>query len=117
LRFTPTKTFPVERFQRESAPISTAPAGGSAAALPDTDDKRQALNAWIREQSPADPVVDFDAAVRDPADPSRINPIYDGFICISISRATRRWATPSRLGSSTILRDLEPVSGRFNGVR
>jgi len=24
LRFTPTKTFPVERFQRESAPISTA---------------------------------------------------------------------------------------------
>jgi lysophospholipase L1-like esterase len=54
------------------------PAGGNAAALPDTDDKRQAINAWIREQSPADAVVDFDAAVRDPADPSRINPIYDG---------------------------------------
>ena len=54
------------------------PAGGSAAALPDTEAKRQAINAWIREQSPADAVIDFDAAVRDPADPSRINPDYDG---------------------------------------
>jgi lysophospholipase L1-like esterase len=54
------------------------PAGGNAAALPDTEDKRQSINAWIREQSPADAVVDFDAAVRDPADPSRIDPAYDG---------------------------------------
>ncbi len=54
------------------------PAGGNSAALPDTDDKRQAINAWIRQESPADAVVDFDAAVRDPADPSRINPTYDG---------------------------------------
>jgi lysophospholipase L1-like esterase len=54
------------------------PVGGSSAAVPDTDDKRQAVNAWIREESPADAVIDFDAAVRDPADPSRINPTYDG---------------------------------------
>jgi lysophospholipase L1-like esterase len=54
------------------------PAGGSPAAPPDTEDKRQAINAWIREQSPADAVIDFDAAVRDPADPSRINSTYDG---------------------------------------
>jgi lysophospholipase L1-like esterase len=37
-----------------------------------------ALNAWIREESPADAVIDFDAAVHDPADPSRINPTFDG---------------------------------------
>ena len=54
------------------------PAGGSEGALPDTEAKRQAINTWIREESPADGVIDFDAAVRDPADPSRIDPDYDG---------------------------------------
>lgn len=54
------------------------PAGGSSAIQPDGEAKRQALNAWIREQSPADAVVDFDAAVRDPADPARIDPAFDG---------------------------------------
>jgi lysophospholipase L1-like esterase len=54
------------------------PAGGSSAAQPDTYDKLQAINAWIRQESPADAVIDFDAAVRDPADPSRIDPTYDG---------------------------------------
>src|ERR1700687_3584171 len=52
--------------------------GALAGAPPDTEAKRQAINTWIREQSPADAVIDFDAAVRDPADPSRINPDYDG---------------------------------------
>lgn len=54
------------------------PAGGNSAAPPGSEAVRQAANAWIREDSPADGVVDFDAAVRDPADPSRINPAYDG---------------------------------------
>jgi lysophospholipase L1-like esterase len=39
---------------------------------------RQQINDWIRTQKAADGVVDFDAAVRDPSDPSRINPAYDG---------------------------------------
>ena len=54
------------------------PVGGLADAPPDTDAKRQSINTWIREQSPADAVIDFDAAVRDPADPSRIAPYFDG---------------------------------------
>lgn len=54
------------------------PAGGSSAAPPGSDAVRRAVNSWIRQESPADGVVDFDAAVRDPADPSRINPAYDG---------------------------------------
>lgn len=54
------------------------PAGGNSSAPPGFDDARQAVNTWIRQESPADGVVDFDAAVRDPADPSRINPAYDG---------------------------------------
>jgi lysophospholipase L1-like esterase len=39
---------------------------------------RQQINDWIRTQKVADGVVDFDAAVRDPSDPSRIDPAYDG---------------------------------------
>ena len=39
---------------------------------------RQRVNQWIRKQKLADGVIDFDKAVRDPADPSRINPAYDG---------------------------------------
>jgi lysophospholipase L1-like esterase len=54
------------------------PVGGFEGVAPDTEAKRQAANAWIREGSAADGVIDFDAAVRDPADPSRINPVFDG---------------------------------------
>ncbi|MCX6395444.1 MAG: GDSL-type esterase/lipase family protein [Propionibacteriales bacterium] len=39
---------------------------------------RVAVNAWIRSQRLSDGVVDFDAAVRDPARPTRILPAYDG---------------------------------------
>jgi lysophospholipase L1-like esterase len=54
------------------------PAGGNTSAPAGFDAVRQAVNSWIRQESPADGVVDFDAAVRDPADPTRINPAYDG---------------------------------------
>jgi lysophospholipase L1-like esterase len=38
---------------------------------------RQAANAWIRGSGVFDEVVDFDAAVRDPADPRQLAPAYD----------------------------------------
>ncbi|MCW3845109.1 SGNH/GDSL hydrolase family protein [Micromonospora yasonensis] len=38
---------------------------------------RQAVNEFIRTSDDFDAVVDFDAAVRDSADPQRINPSYD----------------------------------------
>lgn len=38
---------------------------------------RQAVNTWIRTSHQFDAVLDFDAAVRDPANPGQINPIYD----------------------------------------
>jgi lysophospholipase L1-like esterase len=38
---------------------------------------RQAVNQWIRHGRAFDAVVDFDAAVRDPAMPRRILPAYD----------------------------------------
>jgi lysophospholipase L1-like esterase len=38
---------------------------------------RQNVNAFIRTGSGFDAVVDFDAVIRDPADPQRIRPDYD----------------------------------------
>lgn len=55
------------------------PAGGALEGYgtAETDQRRRAVNAWIRTRSGADDVVDFDAAVRDPADPSRLRAAYD----------------------------------------
>jgi lysophospholipase L1-like esterase len=39
--------------------------------------QRQAVNAWIRTSGVFDAVVDFDAALRDPREPARLNPAYD----------------------------------------
>lgn len=39
--------------------------------------KRQAVNAWIRGSGEFDAVIDFDKAIRDPAQPSRMLPAYD----------------------------------------
>ena len=41
------------------------------------DQLRQQVNAWIRSQHLSDGVIDFDAAIRDPSDASRIYPPYD----------------------------------------
>jgi lysophospholipase L1-like esterase len=38
---------------------------------------RTAVNDWIRTQTLGDGVVDFDAAIRDPSDPSRMLPAFD----------------------------------------
>ena len=39
--------------------------------------KRQAVNEWIRTSGAYDAVLDFDAALRDPNDPTRALPEYD----------------------------------------
>ncbi len=38
---------------------------------------RQAVNRWIRISGAFDGVIDFDQALRDPADPLRLRPAYD----------------------------------------
>jgi lysophospholipase L1-like esterase len=37
---------------------------------------REQVNAWIRSQHLADGVIDFDAALRDPKNPTVLNPLY-----------------------------------------
>lgn len=41
------------------------------------EQKRQDVNRWIRESGAFDAVVDFDAALRDPARPARLQAAYD----------------------------------------
>ena len=38
---------------------------------------REAVNQWIRTSGAFDGVIDFDKVMRDPADPLRLNPLYD----------------------------------------
>ena len=44
---------------------------------PENEAKRQAVNRWIRTGGAFDGVIDFEAAVRDPANPARTLPAYD----------------------------------------
>jgi lysophospholipase L1-like esterase len=41
------------------------------------ESKRQAANHWIKESGAFDGVIDFDAALRDPANLSALTPTYD----------------------------------------
>lgn len=53
------------------------PYEGAQYFTPDGEADRQRINDWIRTGGAFDAVVDFDAAVRDPAQPSRLDPRYD----------------------------------------
>lgn len=44
---------------------------------PAMEQVRQATNSWIRTSGEFDAVLDFDALLRDPAYPQRLNPSYD----------------------------------------
>jgi len=45
---------------------------------PQSEVRREQVNAWIRGQHLADGVVDFDTALRDPSNPGVLNPRYSG---------------------------------------
>jgi lysophospholipase L1-like esterase len=53
------------------------PFEGAAYWTPEGEAKRQALNQWIRTSKQYDGVIDFDAIVRDPQQPTRFLPQYD----------------------------------------
>jgi len=44
---------------------------------PDKEPVREAVNDWIRHAGKFDAVIDFDKAIRDPAQPHRMLPAYD----------------------------------------
>jgi lysophospholipase L1-like esterase len=53
------------------------PATGDPSWTPVREATRQAVNQYARTTRDADGVVDLDLALRDPADPSRLNPAFD----------------------------------------
>ncbi|HLX83168.1 MAG TPA: SGNH/GDSL hydrolase family protein [Terriglobales bacterium] len=53
------------------------PYQGFGAWTPQGETKRVAVNQWIRTSGAFDGVIDFDAALRDPATPARMAPKYD----------------------------------------
>lgn len=53
------------------------PYGGAGYYSAEGERDRQAVNFWIRTSGEFDAVIDFDAAVRDPRDRSRIRPQFD----------------------------------------
>lgn len=52
-------------------------AGARWYSTPEIESDRQLINAWIREGAPCDRVLDFDAALRDPARPTLLLPAFD----------------------------------------
>jgi lysophospholipase L1-like esterase len=52
--------------------------GFSAYFTPEAEADRRRVNDWIRTSGVFDAVIDFDAATRDPASPSRLAPAVDG---------------------------------------
>lgn len=58
-------------------PASNAVFDGTLLA-PNSETNREQVNAWIRSQQLADGIVDFDRALRDPSDPSVMDPAYAG---------------------------------------
>jgi lysophospholipase L1-like esterase len=65
----------LEIFGGTLTPFVGATYGGYG--TPEGEAKRQAVNRWIRTSGAFDAVIDFDAAVRDPRRPERLNPRYD----------------------------------------
>ena len=53
------------------------PYEGTQGWAPESEKMRLGLNEWIRTSKAYDAVIDFDAAIRDPQQPSRINPKFD----------------------------------------
>jgi len=53
------------------------PAGPRAPYTPELEAKRVAVNTFIRNGGMFDGVIDFDAATRDPANPTQFLPVYD----------------------------------------
>jgi len=53
------------------------PFEGAAYYTPEGEAKRQALNTWIRTSKAYDGVIDFDAVIRDPAQPAKFLPAFN----------------------------------------
>ena len=72
----------IARAHRRGLPIYGATITPSSSSIfpgfwtPENEEKRQVVNRWIRTSRAFDGVIDFDEAVRDPSDPTRLLPAF-----------------------------------------
>lgn len=72
----------IARAHRRGLPIYGATITPSSSSVfpgfwtPENEEKRQIVNRWIRTSRAFDGVIDFDRAVRDPANPTQLLPAY-----------------------------------------
>lgn len=112
----------VERAHAQGIKVMGATLTPFAGALPDTpladyyqpakEELRQRLNAWIRTAGAFDAVVDADAALRDPRQPTRLAPDYDSGDHLHPGDAGNR-ALAAAVDLAALLPDIEsgPRSG------
>ena len=70
----------IDKARRKGLKIYAAtitPFGRSQYSSPAHETARQTVNDWIRASGKFDAVIDFDAVVRDPAEPATLLPAYD----------------------------------------
>lgn len=77
------------------------PFGGSSNYTEELEGVRLAVNDFVRHGGAFDEVADFDAALRDPADPQRLDPAHDSGDHLHPSDAAYR-----AMGEAVDLRDL-----------
>lgn len=91
------------------------PSGHGAHGTPDALAARAAVNSWVLTHGPAhaDAVVDFAAAVADPADPTRLAAVHDSGDGLHLSaagyRALAAAVDPALLTGSPCLADTTPA--------
>ena len=69
--------FGIPIFCSTITPFSAPNATIQPYAVPTMEQTRQRINKWIRESGAFDAVVDFDAVLRDPSNPTEMNPHYN----------------------------------------
>jgi lysophospholipase L1-like esterase len=70
----------IARVHADGLPIfggTLLPFSGAGYYSPQKELVREALNTWIRTSGAFDGVIDFDAQLRDPANPTALPPVYD----------------------------------------
>jgi lysophospholipase L1-like esterase len=88
------------------------PMKGAAYYTKDHEQGRELVNRWIREQKAADGVIDFDEAMRDPADPQALHPGWRLPDCLHPNAEGYRQM--GRYAAERIKKEVEgkPTSGR-----
>ncbi|GAA1651770.1 SGNH/GDSL hydrolase family protein [Nonomuraea maheshkhaliensis] len=82
---------------------TVTPFAGAVFHSPDAERARQEVNAFVREDDAFDGLIDFDAALRDPAGPARLLPRHDSGDHLHPSAAGHR-----AMAAAVDLRSLRP---------